>query len=55
MTGFDGAAIRPHSTRPEPLDGPLPDVFTAFDDEYFVEWQVADAGDRATQQPILFR
>ena len=43
MTGIDGAAILPLPVRPQPLDGPLPDVFTAFDDEFFVEWQVAEA------------
>ena len=55
MTGIDGAEIRPLYARPEPLDGPMPDVFIAFDDEFFVEWQVADVGMAAPEKQILFR
>ena len=44
MTRTDGAITLPLPGRPEPLDGPLSDVFLTFDAEYFVEWQVADSG-----------
>ena len=60
MTGNDGALTLPLLSRPEPLDGPAPDVLVAFDDEFFVEWQVADiprAPESAFPQEnqILFR
>ena len=42
MTGIDGAPAPLLQGRLQPLDGPLPDVFTMFDAEFFVEWQVPD-------------
>jgi hypothetical protein len=42
LTGTDGAITLPLQGRPQPLDGPLPDVLGTFGAEYFVEWQVAD-------------
>jgi hypothetical protein len=47
LTGIDGAITFPLQGRPQPLDGPLPDVLVSFDDEYFVEWQVAEVADVA--------
>lgn len=55
MTGIDGAATAPLNVRPRPVDGPLPDVFTAFDNEFFVEWQVAVVAPAAPEKQILFR
>jgi len=42
LTGTDGALTLPLYGGPQPLDGPLSDVFVTFESEYFVEWQVAD-------------
>jgi hypothetical protein len=56
LTGNDGALSLPLYGRPQPLDGPLPDVLVTFDDdEYFVEWQVAPIAATATENQILFR
>lgn len=43
MTGIDGGGTAARlQDRTRTLDGPLPDVWTAFEAEFFVEWQVAD-------------
>jgi hypothetical protein len=55
LTGNDGALSLPLYGRPQPLDGPLPDVLVAFDDEYFVEWQVAPVAVAVPENQILFR
>ena len=34
--------LRPESARPEPIDGPRPDVQINFDAQFVVEWQVVD-------------
>jgi hypothetical protein len=49
------ADLRLLSARPEPLDGPMPEMFTAFDEEFFVDWQVADADSAGPEKHILFR
>ena len=36
------STLRPDSTRPAPLDGPLPDVLADLDAQFVVEWQVVD-------------
>jgi hypothetical protein len=59
LTGTDGALTLPLYGRPQPLDGPIPDVLVTFDNEYFVEWQVADIAPlaplAAPENQILFR
>jgi len=55
LTGIDGPVIRPLHLRTPALEGPLPDVFTAFDEEFFVDWQVADAGPLVPEKPLLVR
>jgi hypothetical protein len=55
LTGTDDAAIRPLPVGSQPLDGPLPDVFASFDDEFFVEWQVADIAPAAPVRHVLLR
>jgi hypothetical protein len=56
LTGTDGAIALPMPSRPEPLDGPVPDVFVSFDGEYFVEWQVAEsASPSVREKQILLR
>lgn len=55
MTGTDDAATRPLHMRPQPLDGPLPDVFTTFEDEFFVDWQVAEMVASTPEKQVLYR
>lgn len=38
----------PEPPRPEPLDGPRPDVLADFDSQFVVEWQVVDFWEPAT-------
>jgi hypothetical protein len=42
LTGIDGGPATQAQDRLQAPDAPLPDVWTALDQEYFVEWQVAD-------------
>jgi hypothetical protein len=43
----------PEPPRPEPLDGPRPDVFTDFDTQFVVEWQVVDSWQLAGPGPAV--
>jgi len=54
LTANDGASTLPFPQRPRPFDVPRPDVFTAVADEFFVEWQVADATSRPTEKQRLY-
>jgi hypothetical protein len=42
LTGIDGGTAAELRDRIDPLAAPLPDMWTAFEAEFFVEWQVAD-------------
>ncbi len=42
MTGIDGGTAARLQDRTESLDAPFPDVWTAFEAEFVVEWQVCD-------------
>jgi hypothetical protein len=59
LTGTDGAHALSLYGRPGALDVPNVDVLVASDDEYFVDWQVADIApltrSAAPENQILFR
>jgi hypothetical protein len=44
LTGIDGGTAATVQDRPNPVETTLPAMWTDFDAEFFVEWQVADSG-----------
>ena len=42
MTGIDGSTTASLQDRSQNLDAPCPDVWTAFEAEFVVEWQVPE-------------
>ena len=42
MTGIDGGTAARLLDRTQSLDAPLPDMWTAFEAEFVVDWQVPD-------------
>ena len=51
MTATDGAT----TFRPQPAEGPLPDMLASLEAEFFVEWQVADLDSSQAPAEAVFR